>query len=65
MEQKWRVHAWGVGGSEFVYEVAADTEAAAKEAAYGEHGRRLERGDEVEQLGVRAKAVPLGVADGK
>jgi hypothetical protein len=60
MSTEWRVHALGVGGSEFVYEVTADDESGALEEAYGKHGRRLRAGDISEALGTQARVIQQG-----
>lgn len=63
MERNYRVHALGaVAGTEFVYDVTADSARAALEEAYARHGRRIRDGEPVEALGSDARVVALGAA---
>jgi hypothetical protein len=56
----WKVIAFGVGGSEFTYEVEAANKNDALDEAYGLHGRLLKDGKVTEALGWRSYAQPLG-----
>lgn len=56
----WRVTAFGTAGTEFTYEVEAESEQSALDEAYGRHGRRYRSGEVNEYLGTRSHAVRLG-----
>lgn len=56
----WRVTAFGVAGTEFMYEVEAASESEALDEAYGAHGRRYKDGEVSEYLGTRASVTRLG-----